>query len=515
MTNTRTGNTIKNITFGLLNRFVNIIFPFIVRSVLIYSLGAEYLGLNTLFSSILQILNLTELGLSSAIVYSMYKPIAENDTNMVCALLSLYRKLYKIIGVVVLGIGLILIPFLPNLINGGYPSEINLTVIYVVYLLNTVISYLFFAYKSAIWNACQQVSMVNNISSVVIALQSIAQVIILLTVQDYYVYLIVMPLCTFLNNIILSYLTGKHYPQYVCRGRISKKIEYSIEQRVKGLVITRVCTITRNSLDSVFISSMIGLTAVAIYGNYYYIMSAVFSVTSIIISSMTSSVGNSIVTESIEKNYSDMRKFNFSFAWIVGICTICLLCLYQPFMKHWVGEKMMYGMSMVILFCVYFYSLCLGSVRSAYHDAAGLWWEARYRAIAETVMNCALNYVLTMLLGVRGTVLSTILSILIINYGYGTSIVFKYYFKGISMKQYYIDHLYYTVVTFAAAFVTYGICVFLPVENPFVILILRLLVCVSVPNVIFLTAYHKNKLFIENIEIIKHLASQLNKMGKH
>ena len=124
MTNTRTSNTVKNITFGLLNRFVNIIFPFIVRSVLIYSLGAEYLGLNTLFSSILQILNLTELGLGSAIVYSMYKPIAENDTNMVCALLSLYRKLYKIIGVVVFCIGLILIPFLPKLINGGYPSEI-------------------------------------------------------------------------------------------------------------------------------------------------------------------------------------------------------------------------------------------------------------------------------------------------------------------------------------------------------------------------------------------------------
>lgn len=511
MKDTRTNNTVRNIIFGLLNRVVNIFFPFVIRSVLIYSLGANYLGLNTLFSSVLQILNLAELGLSSAIVYSMYKPIAENDTEIVCALLSLYRKLYKMIGLVVFGIGIILVPFLPNLIKGSYPLEINLTIVYFIYLFNTVISYLFFAYKTAIWNACQKVSMVNNISSFVVIVQSIVQIVVLLRTHNYYVYLVIMPLCTLLNNFLISYMTKKYYPQYVCRGNVPKEIAHSIMQRVKGLVISRVCTTTRNSLDSIFISSMIGLTAVAIYGNYYYIMAAIISITNIIISSMTSSVGNSIATESVEKNYSDMRKFIFSFAWISGICTICLLCLFQPFMKLWVGEKMMFGMHIVILFCIYFYSICLGSVRSAYHDAAGLWWEARYRAIMETVVNCALNYVLTLLLGVAGTILSTIIAILVINYGYGTSIVFKYYFKGISMKQYYLDHLFYTIITIIAAAVTYGVCIIIPIKNIYVVLILRLLVCLIVPNLIFILVYHRNKLFKQNIFIVKQVVFLLNK----
>lgn len=509
MKDTRTSNTVRNIVFGLLNRIVNIIFPFIIRSVLIYSMGADYLGLNTLFSSILQILNLAELGLSSAIVYNMYKPVAENNTEMVCALMALYRKLYRAIGLIVLGVGLILIPFLPRLINGSYPSEIHLALVYIIYLINTVISYLFFAYKTAIWNACQKVSTINNISSAIVVIQSLVQVVILLTLHNYYIYIIVMPFCTLLNNIVISRMTEKYYPQYLCRGTVPKEISYSIRRRVKGLVITKVCTTTRNSLDSVFISSMIGLTAVAVYSNYYYIMASIFSITGIIISSMTSSVGNSIVTESVEKNYYDMRKFNFSFSWITGLCTICLLCLFQPFMKLWVGEEMMYNMPIVILFCVYFYSLCLGSVRSAYHDAAGLWWEARYRAILETVMNCVLNYILTLMLGVVGTILSTILSILIINYGYGTSIVFKYYFKGISMKQYYIDHFFYTIITIIVAIVTYEICEILPMENTIVILAVRLLICLVIPNILFLIFYHRNKLFIENITMIRRFINSI------
>ena len=132
---------------------------------------------------------------------------------------------------------------------------------------------------------------------------------------------------------------------------------------------------------------------VAQYGNYYYIMSAIFSVMGIITTSMTASIGNSLVKETPEKNFQDMRKFTFMFSWIASFCTISLLCLYQDFIELWLGKDMLLPFNVVVLFAIYFYSLCLGSIRAAYHDAAGLWWEARYRALAETVMNLSLIHI--------------------------------------------------------------------------------------------------------------------------
>lgn len=500
----RSDRTVSNIFWGTVNKFINIVFPFVIRTIMIYVLGSEYLGLNTLFSSILQVLNLAEMGLSSAIVYSMYEPMAHDNTDMVCALLSVYKKLYRFIGMTVLAIGIIIATFLPHLIKGGYPNDVNLYLLYFIFLINTVISYLFSAYKTSIWNASQRISMVDNVRSVVTILQNVIQVAALLLIQNYYAYIVIMPICTLANNLFISIVTKKYYPQYVCKGRISKTLAGSIAQRVKGLFVTRLCTTTRNALDSVFISSMIGLEAVAIYGNYYYIMSSIFGIISIIITSMTASVGNSLVTESIQKNYEDMRKFDFGFSWIAGFCTVCLLCLYQPFMQIWVGDQMVYPFHMVLLFCTYFYSLCLGSVRSAYHDAAGLWWEARYRAVAETMVNVILNLVLTYLWGAAGTVVSTIISILLINFGYGTSIVFKFYFKGISMKQYYMDHLQYTLITVAVALVTYLCCSVFHLGGLLEI-VKNLIICLIIPNILFAVVYRNNVMFRQNLQFAKKI----------
>lgn len=512
MNKSRTMYTLINIIFGFLNRVVNIVFPFLIRSVMIYTLGTEYLGLNTLFMSILQMLNLAELGISSAIVYSMYKPIAENNNEEVCSLLFLYKKIYRVIGCIVLTIGIVLIPFLPKLIYGSYPKDINIVLLYLIYLINTAMSYFFFAYKTAIWNASQQLSMIHNINSIIITLQSVVQILILKVFNNYLLFLSVMPLFTLLNNIVISIVTKRKFPQFVCKGIVPKKTIKSIKQRVTGLFITKICTTTRNSLDSIFISAFLGLNMVAKYGNYYYIMGAIFSIMGIITTSMTSSIGNSLVKETPEKNYLDMRKFTFLFSWIASFCTISLLCLYQSFIKLWVGEEMLFPYYMVILFAIYFYSLCLGSVRAAYHDAAGLWWEARYRAVAETIANIILNFLLTKLMGIAGTILSTIISILIINYGYGTSIIFKYYFKKSSIKLYFLDHLKYTIVTVVVAILTLLLCEIFKNNNIIVDLIVKSILCMIIPNILFYFIYRKNDFFIQAISLIKRKNIHKNEM---
>ena len=224
---------------------------------------------------------------------------------------------------------------------------------------------------------------------------------------------------------------NKNYPDYIPKGNVSSDIKKDLKKKVAGLFVYKVCGTTRNALDSIFISSFLGLTTVAIYNNYYLIMNAVTSFMIIITGSMLSGIGNSIVTNSVDKNYNDMKKFNFMYMWIAGWCTICLLCLYQPFMRLWMGEEYLLPFSCIIAICLYFYALKMGDIRATYSDAAGLWWETRYRAIAESIANCVLNYFLGRYFGLIGIILATLISLLIINFGYGSSIVFKYYFKGI------------------------------------------------------------------------------------
>lgn len=308
----RTTKTIKNTIAGVVSKLINVIMPFVVRTVIIYALGLEYAGLNGLFTSILQVLNLAELGINTAVTYCMYKPMATNDINLLCALLRFIRKLYYIIGCVVAGVGLLLIPFLPCLISGSVPDELNIVLMYGIFLINTVIGYFFYSYKATLLNAGQRVGIISNINSAIMFLQSLAQIIVVLVFKNYYLYLIMLPIFTLATNIWVSYSVGKLYPEITCRNELPIEIKSNIVIHVKGLFVTRICNTTRNAFDSIFISAILGLTTVAIYGNYYYIMYAVTGILNSITTAMTASVGNSLVTESVEK--------------IIRICENSILC---------------------------------------------------------------------------------------------------------------------------------------------------------------------------------------------
>lgn len=484
----RTNNAFRNMIFGIVNKIVTLFLPFLIRTVLIKTIGMEYAGLNSLFSSILQVLNLSELGFSSAVVYSMYKPIAENDTEQVNALLAFYRKVYRIIGIVVLVVGLIIMPFLPKLVAGGYPANINVYILYLVYLFNTVISYLLFAYKGAILNAHQRVDIVSNILTITQGLMNIVQIVMLIGFKNYYGYIIWMPLFTILNNLLTAYFSDKMFPEYKCKGKISKEQLNNMKYRVSGLMVNKLCLTTRNTFDSVFISAFMGLTVSAIYGNYYYIMNAVIGLISVVSSAMLAGVGNSIQTETVEKNYNDLKKFNFLYMWLSGWCTICMLCLMQPFMILWMGKANLFPFGVVILICIYFYVLKMGDMRGLYSDAAGLWWQNRYRAVIESVMNLVLNYVLVQIWGIYGIIIATLISLFIINFLGGSGIVFKYYFKNGKFKEFLKYHLFYFVITAINASICINIVRFIQLDN-LLGLIVKGIVCAIVPNIVYSIIY--------------------------
>lgn len=499
----RTKNTARNILAGTLNKVITLLLPFIVRTVFIKNIGIEFAGLNSLFTSILQVLNISELGFSTAIVYSMYKPIADNDKESICALLSFFKKAYLIIGLIVFAVGCVIAPFLSYLIHGNIPSGINIYILFFIFLINTCISYILFGYKQSLFNAYQRQDILSNIMSVTHGLMSVCQIIVLILFKSYYLYIIFLPISTIANNVIVAFETKRRFPEYKPIGKISVETRKEINKKVSGLMITRVCQITRNTFDSIFISAFIGLSVTAIYNNYYLLINSVTGFVGILSNSMLAGIGNSIETESVEKNWKDMKKFNFLYMWISGWCTACLLCLYQPFMKLWMGEEYMFSINIVILLCWYFYEMKLSDINTTYYSAKGLWWEGKWRAVIESIMNIILNLVLVIKFEVAGIIIATIVSHFLINFLYGNIFVFKYYLGKDKIKFWYLIQLCYTVVTALICVGTYLLCDFISRLiniNTILEFLIRAIICIIVPNVLFFIFYSHTKEF-KNTEV--------------
>lgn len=498
----RTKNAKRNIISGMIYKFFSILMPFVIRTVIIYVLGMEFLGLDSLFSSILQVLNLSELGLSSAVTYCMYKPIAEENNKELCSFYNFYRKAYKMIGVFILLVGIVLLPFLPKLISGSIPENINIYALYIIYLSNTVISYLLFAYKNVLLNAYQRVDISNNIATVTKVLLYGIQLIVLLIFRNYYLFIMVLPICTIISNIITSIMVNSLFPDLKPEGKIDDIEKTNVIHQVAGVFVNKICVASRNSFDSIIISAFIGLSATALYNNYYYILNALVSIMAVLTSAITAGVGNSVALYSEEKNYKDFTKFNFIYIWIGGWFSVCLLCLYQPFMQLWVGKNSMLPMTSVILFSLYFFSLIIGDIRATYQVATGLWWENRYRSIIEAALNLLLNILLCKFYGLNGVLIATLTTILIVNFGGSSFILFKYYFKSYKVKNYILKTIYYGIVTGVAAGISMVLCNFADLNfvNAF---ICRIIICTLVPNIIYLVFYSRLNEFHEAFIWIK------------
>lgn len=496
-------NAKRNIIFGIINKIILMLSPFITRTIVLYTLSTEYLGLDSLFASILQVLSLSELGFSSAVVCNMYKPVADGDTKTVNALLKFYQKAYRTIGFFLLGFGLLLIPFLPNFIKGSYPDEINLTTLYLLFLANTAVSYFMYAYRSSLIVVFQRDDLNSKINSLITILLFIARVIVLLATKNYYLYTLLMPFFTIINNLWIAYITQKEFPGYKPEGHLNSDLKQKIKKIVAGTFIQKACAITRNSLDSIFISAFLGLTLTGIYNNYYCILAAITSLMGIFVTSIAGGVGNHVVTKSSDENFEELQRMDFLYLWFGGWCTICLLCLYQPFMTIWMGPENLLDNSTVILLCIYFYLLKLGDIRSLYNAANGLWWEHKWRSISETVMNVLLNCLLGCYFGINGIIWATIISLFICNDIWATQIVFYKYFNKQKLLEHFKSQTVYSIITIFVASLTYYITTIAHLKNAYSDIIVKLILCMVLPNLIFYFSYKNMIIFKGSINYFK------------
>lgn len=497
----RTENATRNIFFGIVLKIYNILIPFLMRTAMIYFMGVEYLGLNSLFTSILQVLNLAELGVGSAMVYSMYKPIAEDDNTTICALMKLYRTYYRVIGFVIAAVGCALTPFIPHLIKSDVPAGIN---IYILYLLNlgaTVLSYWLFAYKNSIFQAHQRIDVVSKVTLITNTIQYGLQLFVLWTFYNYYFYVIVMLATQALTNIVTAIYADRIYPQFKAKGNIPRKEVKKINQRIRDLFTAKLGGVIVNSADTIVISAFLGLTVLAVYQNYYFILTSIIGFVTVIFSSVTAGIGNSLVVETKEKNFSDLVKFTFIICWIAGFCSCCFLNLFQPFMEIWVGKELMLEFSAVVCLVVYYYVYEVNQLLNTYKDAGGIWHEDRFRPLVTAIANFGMNLLMVQFLGLYGIILSTVLSMLLI----GMPWLFHNLFSTLFPYKYLFSYLkklfFYIFVSILSALVTLFICNFVHLNN-WLTLILRAIICLIIPNLIFLVVYKNTKEFKSTVLLV-------------
>lgn len=427
---TETEHVTRNFLSGIINKFVLLLLPFFVRALTIKYLGNDYLGLNSLFTSILNVLNLAELGIGSAIVFFMYKPIKDNDFVIINSLVNFYRKIYYILGGIILLIGLTLTPFIDLIIEGSYPKDINIYLVYLVFLGNTCITYFCFGYKTAIFTAYQNTNVISNVSTIIHTVLYSFQIIILIFIRNYYAYIIILPLTSIINNIIISQLSRKYYPQVKPQGNLNVTIRKQIKDKTAALVGHKIGNIVISSVDSIFVSSFLGLVTLSVYSNYFYIITGLNAFMEIVTVALTASVGHYLLDADDKKKELLFKRLSFINIWIVGLCSVILLCLYQDFMVFWVGEKNTFSDQItIVFFVIYFYAWKFRIMGLLFKDAAGMWEADFYKPYIGIIADLVLNYVLVQFFGINGILIATIIIMVFLYFPVETHVLYKRLFK--------------------------------------------------------------------------------------
>lgn len=490
----RTKNSARNMIFGVCYRIVSLVMPFAIRTIIVYKLGADYLGITSLFTSILTMLNMTELDFGSAVAFCMYKPVAEQDNDTICALTNLLKKLYNLVGVITLAIGILLLPFLKFFIKTGYPENINIYILYGIYLAQSVVSYLMYSYKNVLLEVQQRADIIHKINICVELVKYVVQVIILLLFEDYYLYALMLPVAQIVTNLAVNFKSNKMYPSLQPRGEVSTELKRTIRQKVMFLAAHSITSKFTNSVDNIVISASLGLLPIAMYGNYSYISSAVLAFVMIAYNAIVASVGNVIYTETIEKNRSIFKSLAFFSWWGGTACTICLLCLYQPFMCLWLGKDYLLSNIAMIWCCVYFY---VNSQRQfltmVYISPAGLWNKTLLRQILVTFSNLILDILLVKKYGVAGIIFASVFTHAVIGLPLDIKVVYEDVLKQNASKGI-IKILKEGIITFILCILTWGITSRLDVGN-IVIFFAQMIIAAVFPNMLVILMNYKKEEF--------------------
>ena len=506
----RTRNSFYNVIASTSANFIAIVIGIVSRIFFVKILGNEYLGLNGLFTNIISLLSIVELGIGSAIIYNLYKPIADNDQEKIKSLMKFYKKSYHIIGLIVCAVGLLLIPVLP-LITGKVELNININLIYLLFLADSVLSY-FLSYKRSILYAKQQNYIVQIIHIGYLFVMNFLQILFLYITKDFYTYLLIKVIMRIIENLIITLIVNKMYSYINDKNikKLDKETEKDIFTKIKALFFHQIGAFIVNSTDNIIISRFLGIVVVGLYSNYYLIINSVQIVAKQIIDATTPSVGNLLVTESKEKQYDVFKKMRFLNFWIATFCSICLYVLLEPFVKIWLGKEYLLSSIVVLVLIFNFYQKTSRLTYSTFKTAAGIFYEDRFVPIIESLLNIIVSVVLVIKIGLVGVFIGTIVSGLTLwCYSYP-----KYVYKKLfnrSYFKYFIETIGYILLFLGILIVTILVTSFINLDNTYLELLIKLSICLIVPNILMIIIFFKTNNFRYLVGLMKKMISKIFK----
>ena len=486
----RTLNSLKNIIGNFANNIVLNLLRFISRIIFVKVLSDVYLGVNGLLSNVLGILALAELGVGTAISYSLYKPLADGNTEECKSLMKFYKIAYRVIALVVLILGLILLPFLPWFMKDTSGIE-NLNIIYLIFLANMVIGYLF-SYKRTLITADQKNYKITPILILSNVFMTVFQIVILLVFKNYILYLLVQTLFVFIENFAVNRYITKEYP-YLREINGAKSLDKGelkeIKTNIKALMFHKVGNYVLTATDNIVISKFIGIVVVGIYSNYVLIHSAISSFIYVFVSNVTASFGNLIAEGDEKKRFEVFSEMDFITYCLYGVSTICLLFTFNPFIEFVFGSKFVLPFIVVLLIMINYYLVGLNQVPIIVQSAAGVYKYDKYVPMIEAFVNLTLSVILAQFLGISGVLIGTLVSYLlplIIK----PFVVFKYVlFKKISI--YFKSFLKQLIILIVSGGLVFLVVYFvhLPLLGQ---IIFNFVISLVIPTLIIILAYRKS-----------------------
>ena len=487
----RIKNSIKNTIAAMSSNILTIIIGLIAQAVFIRILGTEYLGINGLFTNIISMLGIVELGIGSAIVYNLYKPIANRDKETIKSLMNFYKKAYHIIALVVFIIGISIIPFLSYFI-GETIVDININLVYILFIIDIVCSYLL-TYKRSLLYADQKNYIVNIIHMIYLVILNISQLLFLYITKNYYLYLAIKIIMRILENIIITIIVNKKY-QYIKENNIKKldkKIEKDIFKKVKALFFHKIGSFIVLGTDNLIISRYLGIVTVGLYSNYYMIINALNTLFNQAITALTPSVGNLLVEKNSNKNFEVFRKVRFINFWIATFTSVALLIIMNSFITIWIGEAYLLSNLVLITLVINFFMTMMRNSYSTFKEAAGIFHEDRYVPIIESFVNIVASIILLKYFGLAGVFMGTIISGLILwCYSYPKFVYKKLFCR--SYLSYIKETISYIILFILILIISYKISNIYTFYNIWVQLLYNIIVSLIIPNIILLIIFYKN-----------------------
>lgn len=503
----RTEKSLLNTTSNFLILVMKTILTFIVRTIFIKCLGKEYLGIDGLFTNILVMLSLADLGLAIAISYSLYRPLAKQNYDLISKLMTFYKKIYSLIGFIVLILGLVLIPFLKFFMSDVTIS--NILLIYLLYLFNTVSMY-FLSYKETLIVADQQNYKLTTINISTYLILYILQIMTLLLLKNFILYLLVQIVITFIQRILINKYIAKNYSfiNFNCKEKLESNELASIKNNVGAIIYYKIGNFVLSGTDNLVISYFLGVVYVGIYTNYLSLINMISSIINTISVSITSSFGNLIVLENENKQEYIFNKINFFCFIVYGYFSIGILFLINPFVNLWIGSNYLFKYDIIIMMVFVFYANGMLAPITSIRDAAGAYKYDKFSTIIQSIINLVFSIILAYYIGVIGVVLGTLISIILVPLWYRPFVLYKYVFKS-TPKVYYIEYIKNLAFVIFSYLVLEVIFKMIVIRSTLISIVCSGIIISIVYFILILIFYRKNKSMIYYKQLLQQIIKKI------